>query len=201
MVVLWTRIIIILFFAGLFATAHSMVRSSPVAGGEVYSGDSATVFSLYGQAGWRTYPSYFNGYWQPYPFAGITLDLPTGASRIFLRTSIDAAHLNARAPSSTKLLAMHGSVCGMAEIGHRTPFVFRAGIGVSSATFFFSSTLDVDENLFTTSESEFGLVSSLEAVYRYKKIEITVPFSFDYIMSLPHPLLMVSIGLQAGATF
>ena len=184
-----------------YAVACSMAGPSTGAASERVPSDSIENFTMRVGGGWRTYVSYFGERWEPYPFAGMALDLPTVSPRYFFRTSLDVGRASARTPWTTTLLTLHESFAGITELFVIGPARIRAGLGVSSATFFFTSEFEISEKIFNTSESEFGLFSSLETVYRYKKIEVIVPFSFDYILSLPHPLLMVSIGLQAGGTF
>jgi hypothetical protein len=163
--------------------------------------ESTEKITLRVGGGWRTYVSYFGRLWEPYPFGGLTLDLPTASPRFFFRTSFDAGRASARPPSTMNLLTLRESFTGITELFLAGPMWVRAGVGVSSATFFFSEEFEVSDKLFNTSESEFGLVSCLEAVYRYKKWEVTVPVLFDCIFSLPHSLLMLSLGIQAGGAF
>ena len=197
----WTRKTMYLSIAATLIALFSPIFPSKSTANEQTPFESTGTFTLQVGGGWRTYVSYFGRLWEPYPFGGLTLDLPTASPRFFFRTSFDAGRASARPPSTMNLLTLRESFTGITELFLAGPMWVRAGVGVSSATFFFSEEFEVSDKLFNTSESEFGLVSCLEAVYRYKKWEVTVPVLFDCIFSLPHPLLMLSLGIQAGGAF
>lgn len=192
--------IVTVWFFGLCLTASS-AASTPVEKERYREYDSVGFFALHLGGGWRGYIGVFQHYWEPYPFMCGACDLPTGYPHVFFRISADAGQIISRESSATRFFTLHESFAGIAELYWIGPVRFRAGFGVSSATFFFSPNFKLNEKIFNTSESEFGLVSSFEAAYRFKKTEIISPCAFDYIFSLPYPLLVVSFGLQIRRMF
>jgi hypothetical protein len=187
--------------AWIFLAFLVQLISMPSECTEIRDSSSIDVIGIRAGCGWRTCTSYFNHYWNPYPFAGLTVDLPTPVRRLFFRSSFDAGKIVARAPDANTLLALRESFIAVSDVLPGNLFRARAGCGLSSATFFFGSSFDLNEKPFNTSESEFGITVCAELAWRRGPFELTVPLSFDYLFSLPHALQTFSAMISAGGVF
>ena len=193
--------IIIVYFFYFWLVSPSSASTQVVATERCGGHDSVMSWAIYLGGGWRSYLGVFQQYWDPYPFFGGTCDLPTCSPNIYFRLSADAGRVIARESSAMTLFSLHESFSGITEFSRVGPVRFRGGVGVSSATFFFSADFKINEKIFNSSESEFGLVSVLDAVCQLNKFEVISQCTFDYIFSLPNPLLMLSFGIQIGRAF
>jgi hypothetical protein len=140
--------------------------------------------------------------WGPAHAAGLSLSLATPVPRLSASVGAEIASLPSRADPARELVLLEFTCAARYAwfpLGWRLGAEINAGL--TSSLVGWPSSLELERQVFNTSESEFGLRTGLAPVLRLSRFRLSVPLTLVCILSAPEPFVHLDLGVRTSVEF
>ncbi len=160
-------------------------------------------YSVSAGAGLRVPYRYYADKWERHTAGGIRLNMPALNERLDLGVWLLGGEMSPLEPDLPALYTVIGILSLSYRIQHSIPFMeLKPFTGVSNTLI-----SEVDGRLtsldapFKDSESEFGVIAGFDTGLRIRRFIVSLPMSFNLVLSSPQKYCTFNITLFVGVRF
>lgn len=141
--------------------------------------------------------------WAPFPTCGLRVELPTYLRRLHIAFSGEVGEIQGVDSSGRESYLGVMTTLFVYEIPvHWRSLAVRPFCGVSNTMVAISTETPrvLNGDLFSTTESEFGICAGMDLSFRFSRVLIIIPLRANVALSAPSPFASLSFPLAIGIT-